>query len=86
MRKNGGLFETRGHVEKHGKKKGAPLPSLVPASIILGCAASGKFEENVIAYCKQSRVNLFKMEKDATEYRLHKRPILEFENDKKANS
>ena len=62
-------------------KKGALLDMIRPNSIILGCQASeetrGVFEE----YCKTSKVNLYKMKKDDSLYRLNKEMILGFDSD-----
>ena len=58
---------------------GALLPSISPNSIILGCDASREFAKTVQRYCETSGVNLFRMEKDESEYRLIKKPILQFD-------
>ena len=58
--------------------KGALLEMIQPSSIILGCAAQQDFEEEVRAYCKDSRINLYKMKKNATQYKLDKTTIFEF--------
>lgn len=59
-------------------KKGALLEMIPPSSIILGCQAKPEFESQVKEYCKNSKINLYKMEKDEHEYRLNRKPILEF--------
>lgn len=59
-------------------KKGALLEMIQPSSIILGCAANPEFEQNVKDYCYASRINLYKMEKDAVQYQLNKKAVLEF--------
>lgn len=60
--------------------KGALLDMIRPTSIILGCQADeetkGVFEE----YCKASKVNLYKMKKDNSQYRLDKEIVLEFDS------
>ena len=61
------------------EKQGALLPSFAPSSITLGCDASGEFEKAVCDYCKESRIRLFKMEKDETEYKLNRKPVLQFD-------
>lgn len=61
--------------------KSALLPSTRPISIILGCASSREFEAEVRSYCENSRINLYKMHKDETEYRLKKELILQFDKE-----
>ncbi len=62
------------------ENKGALLDMIRPTSIILGCQADedtrGVFEE----YCKASKVNLYKMKKDDSQYRLNKEVVLEFDS------
>ena len=61
------------------EKHGALLPSVTPSSIILGCDTSVQFEKEVCDYCDEKKINLFKMEKDETEYRLNKKPVKQFD-------
>ncbi len=61
------------------EKHGALLPSIEPSAIILGCAVSDELEKRVVDLCKTRRINVFKMEKDEKEYRLNKKPILQFD-------
>lgn len=60
-------------------KKGAILEMICPSSIILGCAAEEEFEAAVREYCETSKINLYKMEKDARLYRLNKKTVLEYD-------
>ena len=60
------------------EKQGALLPSITPKAIILGCEVCKEFEEEVQRYCEESKVNLFKMEKDRAKYQLNKKQILIF--------
>lgn len=62
------------------EKKGALLEMIRPSSIILGCMAKPEFEQAVREYCEESKINLYKMEKDAELYRLNKVPVLQFED------
>ena len=64
----------------NSSKQGALLPSVTPGSIILGCEASEEFEKAVREFCEESCIDLFKMEKNDTEYKLIKRPILSFDD------
>ena len=61
-------------------KCGALLPSIMPTSIILGCAIdeSSDFRKEVYEYCWENSINLYKMEKDETKYALNMKPILEY--------
>ena len=61
------------------EKHGALLPMIRPTSIILGCEASKAFQLIVEHYCKESRVNLYKMEKDNHLYKLNKKVVLSFD-------
>lgn len=61
-------------------KQGALLPSVIPCSIILGCDAPVDFEKAVREFCEESRIDLFKMEKSNTEFKLIKQPILIFDD------
>lgn len=58
--------------------KGALLDMIRPSSVILGCMAKPKFEQDVRKYCEESKINLYKMEKNKKLYRLEKVPILQF--------
>ncbi len=60
------------------EKNGALLDMITPSSIILGCEIQPDFERDFKEFCKNSQISLFKMEKDATQYKLNKKPILEF--------
>lgn len=60
------------------KEQGALLKMIRPCSIILGCAAKPDFEEEVKTYCADSRINLYKMKRNPTQYRLDKTTIFEF--------
>ncbi len=57
---------------------GVSLDMIKPTSITLGCEARMEFEIEVKKYCKESKINLYKMEKDAVSYKLNKKPILEY--------
>lgn len=59
-------------------KTGALFDMIPPSSIILGCQATSDFENQVKEYCESSKINLYKMEKDEYEYKLNRKPILEF--------
>ena len=50
-----------------------------PNSIILGCMAKPKLEEEIKAYCNEERINLYKMRKSNERYELEKETILVFE-------
>lgn len=63
----------------NAEKKGALLDMVRPSSIILGCAAEDKLEKSVREYCEESRIPLYKMQKDKNLYRLNKVAILEFD-------
>lgn len=56
--------------------KGALYEMVRPRSIILGCKAEPKFEEEVRDYCETSKINLYKMEKDPFRYKLNKKLFL----------
>lgn len=62
------------------EKKGALLDMIRPSSVILGCMAKPEFQKNVQDYCKECKINLYKMEKDSVLYRLNKIPILQFDD------
>lgn len=57
---------------------GALLDMICPRSIILGCMATPEFEASVHNYCETNNINLYKMAKSADQYKLEKKPILEF--------
>lgn len=60
-------------------KNGALLDMVRPNSIILGCMAKPKLEEEIKAYCNEERINLYKMRKSNERYELEKETILVFE-------
>lgn len=60
------------------EKRGALLNMISPKSIILGCMTKSEFAEEVRKYCEDCKINLYKMEKDNSLYRLNKVPILQF--------
>ena len=62
-------------------KGGGLLPGVKPAAITFGCAAdeNSEFGKAVDAYCRENSVNLYKMEKHPTEYRLIRKPIVTFD-------
>ncbi|MCR5611239.1 MAG: DUF2971 domain-containing protein [Clostridiales bacterium] len=62
----------------NAEKHGALLPSIKPHAVILGCEASDEFSAKVTEICKERRITLYRMEKDAAEYKLNKKPILSF--------
>lgn len=49
-------------------------------SVTLGCMAKPEFEKSVKAYCEENQINLFRMERDKTLYRLLRVPVLQFED------
>lgn len=59
-------------------KKGALLKMIRPDSIILGCATNLEFEKEIMRYCDDNKIKLYKMKKDQYEYKLNKIPILKF--------
>ena len=61
------------------EKKGALHEATRPKSITLGCMAKTEYEKDVRQYCKENRVNLYKMEKSKENYRLEKTTIFRFE-------
>ena len=63
------------------QKQGALLDSIRPNSIILGCESEADFTNAVKEYCNESKINLYKMEKDKTKYSLNKKAILQFDTD-----
>lgn len=65
----------------NAEKQGALLDMIPPSSIILGCAAEPDFESEVEKYCRSSRINLYKMEKDPIHYRLNKKAVLKFDKE-----
>ena len=66
--------------DKWNKQKyGALLPMIKPTSIILGCQAEESFRQTVEEYCKENRINLYKMEKDNHFYKLNKQIVLSFD-------
>ena len=63
----------------NSEKKGALLDSIRPKSIRLGCMAKPELEADVRKYCEKNRINLYKMERSSSKYRLEKIQILQFE-------
>ena len=61
------------------EKKGALLDMIRPNSIILGCMVKPDFENAVHKYCKDKKINLYKMEKNRDLYRLEKVAVLSFD-------
>lgn len=62
------------------ERNGALLDMIRPSSVILGCEAKPEFEKTVREYCENSKINLYKMKKDESLYRLKKIPILQFDD------
>lgn len=62
-------------------KKGALLDMISPRSVILGCVAEAEFAKEVKDYCSINKINLYKMEKDSSQYKLNKKVILDFNED-----
>ena len=62
-------------------KGGGLLPAVKPAAITFGCALdeSSEFGKAVAEYCQENSVNLYRMEKHPTEYKLIRKPVLTFE-------
>jgi hypothetical protein len=56
-------------------KKGALLDMIFPTSITLGCQSDASFEREVLVYCQENEINLYKMEKDESLYQLNRKPI-----------
>lgn len=56
-------------------KKGALLDMISPTSITLGCQSDASFEREVLVYCQENEINLYKMEKDESLYQLNRKPI-----------
>ena len=56
-------------------KKGALLDMIPPTSITLGCQAEESFEREVLTYCQENKIRLYKMEKDESLYQLKRKPI-----------
>lgn len=61
------------------KEKGALLNMLRPRSIILGCMAKEEFEKEIREYCEKNKINLYKMEKNKSIYRIDRIPVLQFD-------
>lgn len=51
-----------------------------PASITLGCQAEESFEREVLMYCQENQIRLYKMEKDESLYQLKRKPIQLFDS------
>ena len=61
------------------KKKGALLDMIRPSSITLGCAVEEEFEKSVRDFCEESKITLYKMQKDKSQYKLNKVSIVMFD-------
>ena len=61
------------------EKKGALLDMIRPSSITLGCAVEEKFEKSVREFCEEKKICLYKMQKDKSQYKLNKVPVLIFD-------
>lgn len=61
-------------------KKGALLDMIPPTSITLGCQAEESFEREVLMYCQENQIRLYKMEKDESLYQLKRKPIQLFDS------
>lgn len=59
-------------------QNGALLDMIRPHSLILGCMANNDLEEQAKTYCKDFKVNLYKMKKSDDTYSLIKETILEY--------
>lgn len=62
------------------EEKGALLDMIRPTSVTLGCMAKQEFEKSVYSYCKENKINLFKMQKDSKLFKLVKIPLLQFDD------
>ncbi len=60
-------------------KNGALLDMVSPLSITLGCEATEEFSAKIKERCESNRINLYRMEKDAEQYKLNKKEILKFD-------
>ena len=63
----------------NSEKLGALLPMIRPTSIILGCESTSSFQLTVEQYCKENKINLYRMEKDTHLYKLNKTTVLSFD-------
>ena len=63
----------------NSEKLGALLPMIRPTSIILGCESTSSFQTIVEQYCRENKINLYKMEKDNHLYKLNKKVLLSFD-------
>lgn len=61
------------------EKRGALLEMISPSSITMGCMIKPEFEQEVYRYCNNSKINLFKMQKDKSRYILNKYAVLNFD-------
>ena len=50
-----------------------------PSSITLGCAVEEEFEKSVREFCEESKITLYKMQKDKSQYKLNKVSIVMFD-------
>jgi len=62
-------------------KKGALLDMIQPRSITLGCMAQPEYEQEVKKYCSSNGINLYKMEKDITQYKLNRKVLIKFDEE-----
>lgn len=60
------------------EKKGALLDMISPTSITLGCEVRPEFEKKIHELCQANKIDLYKMEKDLSYYRLNRKNILKF--------
>lgn len=63
----------------NSEKLGALLPMIRPTSIILGCESTSSFQAIVEQYCRENKINLYRMEKDNHLYKLNKNVLLSFD-------
>lgn len=70
----------------NASKKGALLDMIQPSSIILGCEVRREFEKKVTEYCSDNEIDLYRMEKDNTYYKLNKKRILRYANENQDQS
>ena len=62
-------------------KKGALLDMIQPRSITLGCMAQPEYEQEIKKYCSSNGINLYKMEKDITQYKLNRKVLIKFDEE-----
>ncbi|MBQ8057541.1 MAG: DUF2971 domain-containing protein [Ruminococcus sp.] len=61
------------------ENKGALRDMVRPRSVILGCMAKTEFEKEIYDYCEENKINLYKMVKNKSLYKLDKTQILQFD-------